>query len=126
MRIYCFGINLIFTSVITFAGRRCSKVCQETSSEDRGNAHAYGRIRFAVPAAYWAWVDALHMISQRFPEVANDIVTQLAGELVGCLAELQGAANDLDWCGFVKRSSWEALKAGASTCTRGDGTWRVA
>ena len=66
------------------------------------------------PAPYWAsWADALHMISQRLPEVANDIVTQLAGEPVGCLAELQGAANDLDRCGFVERPSWEALKAGA-------------
>ena len=53
------------------------------------------------PAAYWAsWADALHMISQRLPEVANDIVTQLAGEPAGCLAELQGA---MSWIGAV---SW--------------------
>ena len=66
------------------------------------------------PAAYCAsWADALHMTSQRLPEVANDIVTQLAEEPAGCLAELQSAANDLDRCGFVGRPSWEALKAGA-------------
>ena len=66
------------------------------------------------PAAYWAsWANALHMISQRLPEGANDIVTQLAGEPAGCLAELQSAANELDRCGFVGRPSWEALKAGA-------------
>ena len=53
------------------------------------------------------------MVSQRLPEVANDIVTQLTGESEGCLAELQGAACHLDRCGFVGRPSWEALKAGA-------------
>ena len=67
------------------------------------------------PTAYWAsWADALHMISQRLPEVANDIVTQLAGEPAGCLAELQSAADDLDRCGFVGRPSWEALNTGAN------------
>ena len=66
------------------------------------------------PAAYWSsWADALHMVSQRLPEVANDIVTQLTREPEGCLADLQGAARHLDRCGFVGRPSWEALKAGA-------------
>ena len=58
------------------------------------------------PAAHWSsWADALHMVSQRLPEVANDIVTQLTGEPEGCLAELQGAARHLDRCGFVRRQT---------------------
>ena len=66
------------------------------------------------PAAYWAsWADALHMISQRLPEVANDIVTQLQGEPAGFLAELQGAANELDRCGLWGDPVGKRLKAGA-------------
>ena len=66
--------------------RLCWKVCRELMSRRRGLARVGG---LGLP-----WADALHMVSQRLPEVAKDIVTQLEGEPEGCLAELQGAAGE--------------------------------
>ena len=56
-------------------------------------------LRFAVrcaPAAYWAsWSDALHMITQRTPDVAGEVVRRLSNEepLEGCLGELRAASS---------------------------------
>ena len=62
--------------------------------------------------AYWAsWADALAMISQRNPGVAN-----LEGELPcpqgGCLAEVLDASTRLDREGFWRRPSWPELRDG--------------
>ena len=47
--------------------------------------------RRTSPAAHWAsWADALHMVSQRLPGMAKDVVAQLNEESDGCLVELQG------------------------------------
>ena len=56
-----------------------------------------------APAAYWAsWSDALHMISQRTPDVAGEVVRRLSNEepLEGCLGELRAASSELDREGF--------------------------
>ena len=67
-------------------------------------------------AAYWAsWADALHMIAQRNPDVADLIVSTFAkhpGPAEGCLAELHGAAARLDSEGFRDRPSWEDFRNG--------------
>ena len=52
-----------------------------------------------APAAYWAsWADALHMISQRTPDVAHDVLRRLSLEepIGGCLGELYDASSVLD------------------------------
>ena len=68
-----------------------------------------------APAAYWAsWADALQMVDQRLPEVANRVVNKLADEEpAGCLGQLRGAASQLDRRGFVGRPDWHALRSGA-------------
>ena len=68
-----------------------------------------------APAAYWAsWADALQMVDQRLPEVANRVVNRLADEEpAGCLGELRGAASQLDRHGFVGRPDWHTLRSGA-------------
>ena len=54
-------------------------------------------------AAYWAsWADALHMISERNPAVADTVVESLA--------ELRMATNRLDREGFWWRPSWANLR----------------
>ena len=65
-------------------------------------------------AAYWAsWADALNMIEQRLPRMAENIVTSLEDRhLEGCLGELQDAARSLDHQGFVTRPSWAELSRG--------------
>ena len=59
-------------------------------------------------AAYWAsWADALNMIQQRLPRMAENIVTSLEDwHLEGCLGELQDATRSLDHQGFVTCPSW--------------------
>ena len=66
-------------------------------------------------SAFWAWwADAMPMISERLPEVANRVELQLAmEEPVRSLGELQEAAQSLDRCGFAARPSWAALRGGA-------------
>ena len=66
------------------------------------------------PGAYWAsWGDALHMIQQRFPPVAEHVVASLSEHAAeDCLRELQEAASTLDREGFVSRPSWPALQRG--------------
>ena len=52
-----------------------------------------------VDAAYWAsWADALHMIHERTPTVADLVVRTMDGGLsdVGCLAELKQATDRLE------------------------------
>ena len=69
-----------------------------------------------MPAAYWAsWADALPMVHERPPGVAQNAVTALEGddELEGCLGELRVAAVALDRQGFVGRPQWGALQMGA-------------
>ena len=73
-------------------------------------------------AAYWAsWADALPMIHQRTPAVAEMVVARLAQPNAraegdppsGCLEELHQACTRLDTDGFRERPSWEALRDGA-------------
>ena len=68
-----------------------------------------------APAAYWAsWADALHMVHERLPALAQSIVVQLeaAAEPVGFLSDLRAAGNTLDRHGFVGRPQWAALQEG--------------
>ena len=82
-----------------------------------------------APAAYWAsWADALHMISERTPEVADEVVRRLGQEepVEGCLGELQAAATELDQKGFWWRPAWAELHAGRrppQSETREPGEW---
>ena len=82
-----------------FAGR-----CRagDVGSQDRDNVDAFERVGFTICKAEFPrclWADALHMVSQRLPEVANDIATQLTGEPEGSLAELQGREQLEIWIG---------------------------
>ena len=96
-----------------------SQVGRHAQRHDQGMLATMGALLGGLPGdaeqKTWArriatnlasWADALHMVSQQLPEVANDTVTQLAGEPQGCVAELQRAARDLDRCVFVGRPSW--------------------
>ena len=68
-----------------------------------------------APGAYWAsWADALHMIDQRLPTVADRVVNTLRAdeEPRGCLGELRNAAGVLDRHGFVGRPSWNSIRSG--------------
>ena len=73
----------------------------------------HGTIGIAV-RNYWAsWADALPMISQRNPNVAN--LERMSGEgpPEGCLGQLRECAQQLDHEGFWWRPSWSALRRGA-------------
>ena len=62
-----------------------------------------------APAACWAsWADALPMVHERLPGVAENAVIALEGddELEGCLGELRIVAVGLDRQGFVGRLQW--------------------
>ena len=66
-------------------------------------------------AAYWAsWADALEMIHQRTPAIADMVVRAMEDEAPahGCLSDLQIAARRLDNEGFWWRPSWKALRDG--------------
>ena len=67
-------------------------------------------------AAYWAsWADALPMIRDRTPQIAQLVATSLSSAVppaAGCLAELHEAATVLDQQGFWWRPSWTALWQG--------------
>ena len=67
-------------------------------------------------AAYWAsWADALHMIAQRNPAVAEVAVESLSNENnpgEESLAELRMATEQLDREGFWWRPSWSELLEG--------------
>ena len=82
-----------------------------------------------APTACWAsWADALHMISERTPEVADEVVRRLGQEepVDGCLGELQAAATELDQKGFWWRPAWAELHAGRrppQSETREPGEW---
>ena len=59
-----------------------------------------------APGAYWSsWVDALAMIHQRLPRVADNITNRLEGAVAveGCLGELHEVGDLLDRQGFVGR-----------------------
>ena len=66
-------------------------------------------------AAYWAsWADALPMIQQRTPAVANTVIEGLQQETdaIGCIGELRESAARLDREGFWWRPAWRALSDG--------------
>ena len=68
-----------------------------------------------APAAYWAsWADALHMVQERLPALAQTTAIQLeqAEEPAACLGELRAAATCLDRHGFVRRPGWVDLQMG--------------
>ena len=72
-----------------------------------------GRVRaaFGAPAMWASRADALHMISERTPDVANDVVRKFGDEEPqhGWLGELRVAANEPDRKGFWWRPSWTEL-----------------
>ena len=66
-------------------------------------------------AAYWAsWADALEMINQRTPAVADMVVRVMEEEApaTGCLFDLRVLSQRLDNEGFWWRPSWTALRDG--------------
>ena len=69
--------------------------------------------RLRAPAFWASWADALPMFQERLPELAAQIVRDMAAEPGGCLGDLQEASNVLDRYGFVGRPSWEKLRLGA-------------
>ena len=67
-------------------------------------------------------------VSERTPDVANDVVRKLSNEEPqdGCLGELRAAANELDHKGFWWRLSWTELHEASRpsrTETREPGEW---
>ena len=76
-------------------------------------------------AAYWAcWADALHMIAQRNPAVAEMVVQCMSDDInpgKGSLAELKMATDRLDRQGFWWRPSWSELQEGRRPETHTDG-----
>ena len=80
-------------------------------------------------AAYWAsWADAMEMIHQRTPAVADMVVRAMEEETpaLGCLSDLQIAARRLDNEGFWWRPSWQALRDGRrppTNTSREPGEW---
>ena len=82
-------------------------------------------------AAYWAsWADALPMIRDRTPQIAQLVVTSLSSAVppaACCLAELHEAATVLDQQGFWWRPSWTALWQGKrpdASEARDPGEWQ--
>ena len=75
-------------------------------------------LRYAVQcadAAYWAsWADALPMINERTPAIANLVVQTMddGSTDTSCLAELKEAADHSDEEGFWWRPSWSAVREG--------------
>ena len=67
-------------------------------------------------AAFWAsWADALPMIRDRTPQIANLVLTSLSSGVPpssGCLAEVHAAATELDHQGFWQRPSWNEIWQG--------------
>ena len=66
-------------------------------------------------AAYWAsWADALPMISERNPAIAEHVEHAMTQEVhhEGCLAELHNACGRLDREGFWWRPTWSELRHG--------------
>ena len=68
-------------------------------------------------AAYWAsWADALPMIAERNPGVADMVVRTMEVEQEipegGCMAEFEAAWSQLDREGFRWRPSWSELRHG--------------
>ena len=65
-------------------------------------------------AAHWAsWADAIQMIGQRNPVVADMVVATMAQEAPPteqCLSELRGATDRLDSEGFWWRPNWRSLR----------------
>ena len=62
-----------------------------------------------APAAYWAsWADALPMLQERLPVVAQNAVNVLDGDANedGCLGEVREAAAGLDRQRFIGRPRW--------------------
>ena len=72
--------------------------------------------RRMAPAAYWSsWADALPMVHERLPQVAQNVVDGLEGapDVGGCIGELRAISLGLDRQGFVGRPTWTLLKLGA-------------
>ena len=72
--------------------------------------------RRMAPAAYWSsWADALPMVHERLPQVAQKVVDGLEGapDVGGCIGELRAISLGLDRQGFVGRPTWTLLKLGA-------------
>ena len=84
--------------------------------QEKEDARRLATLARMVPAAYWAsWADALPMVHELLPGVAQNAVTAFEGdgELEGCLGELRVAAVGLDRQGFLSRPQWRALQKGA-------------
>ena len=76
-------------------------------------------LRSATPMAP-SWADALHMVQERLPALAQSIVVQLeaATELVGCLSDLRAAGNTLDRHGFEGATSMAGIAGGHPSTSR--------
>ena len=66
-------------------------------------------------AAYWtSWADALPMIQERNPAVAEIVENAMVHNMFtpeGCLSELAQATSQLDREGFAERPSWSELRS---------------
>ena len=79
-------------------------------------------------AAYWAsWADALHMVDQRNPAVAERVEEALLGQDVPqeeCLAHLREASATLERQGFAEKPSWASGKRPSTRDVEGEpGEW---
>ena len=71
-------------------------------------------VRCANAACWASWADALPMINERTPAIANVVVQTMddGPTETSCLVELKEAADRLDEEGFWWRPSWSALREG--------------
>ena len=86
----------------------------KTFRKKPGRQSQNNTVRVRVKASRASWADALAMLHERLPVVAEGAVSALEGEdaLHGCLGELQWAANSFDRHGFISRPQWRALQSG--------------
>ena len=76
--------------------------------------------------AYWAsWVDAIHVMSNKAPDVADAVQAELGragGSTVRCLRELQECRGELLRAGALDLPTWAAARQGAKPPPACDGT----
>ena len=83
------------------------------------------------PAAYWAsWADALSMIEEGIPAIAELVEHAMTDDEAlqeGCLSELSREASDLDRQGFVGRPTWpdfRRCKRPSENLSKEPGQWQ--
>ena len=66
-------------------------------------------VRMSSGTFWVSWADAMHMVADRLPTVAHQILRSLDTDAPGdCLEELQEAARAMDHHGFVNRPNWDS------------------